>query len=370
MRNPSFARAGWRHVRRVLDSRVVSALTVPHGVDRYLGLVNPMWSVREVRAVVAGVAHHTADSVTLTLRPNANWRGARAGQHVRLAVEIDGVRRTRCFSVASSADRADGTIEITAKVNPAGTVSRYLKEAARPGLMVALSQAEGEFVLPEVLPEHVLLISGGSGITPVMSLVRTLTDRCYPGRITFLHYTRAAGDVVYRAELAAAASSRLDVVFSCTAEPGAGRLDGRFRREHLLEVAPGYADAMTYVCGPGPLLDAVRAMWVEEGIEDRLLAERFTAAAIGADVRDAGGELRFTRSGITTPNDGRTVLEQAEGAGLSPQFGCRMGVCHSCSSVKTSGSVRNVLDGALTTETGAWIQLCVTAPCGDVEVDI
>ncbi|MFE0020965.1 ferredoxin reductase [Amycolatopsis sp. NPDC059021] len=367
---PAFGRAGWRYVRRMLGSGVVTALAGPHGVDRYLGLVSPLWSVGEVRAVVVGVAHRTARSVTLSLRPNGNWEGARPGQFVRLAVEIDGVRRTRCFSVAGTG-RADGTIEITAKVNPAGTVSRYLKEHARRGLVVVLSQAEGEFVLPPAVPGHVLLISGGSGITPVMSLLRGLLAQGYHGRITFLHYAFAPGDVIYRDELAALdeANPRLTLAYSYTGLPGAGRLDGRFRREHLA-VAPGYADALTYVCGPASLMDAAGALWAADGIADRLLIERFTLALPVPGSTPGTGEVRFARSGRTVRDDGRTLLEQAEAAGLRPEHGCRMGVCHSCTTVQSAGAVRHVLTGAVSAEPGQRVQLCVTAPCGDVELDL
>ncbi|GAB3509809.1 ferredoxin reductase [Amycolatopsis cihanbeyliensis] len=370
--NSSFARVGWRRAHRLLTSRAVTALTVPHGVDRYLGLINPLWSVNEVRAAVVAVAHHTPATVTLTLRPNGNWNGARAGQYVRFAVEIDGVRRTRCFSLAGSEHRTDGLIEITAKVNPTGTVSAYLKRNARPGQIVALSQAEGEFVLPAALPEHILLISGGSGITPVMSILRTLTDRRYTGRITFLHYATGPEDVVYRDELAAlaAANPLLTLAPAYPRLPGTGRLRGRFDREHLLEIAPDYAEALCYACGPASLLDAVGALWWAEEIGDRLRIERFATPAPPTGAGDATGEVRFGRSGVSTPGDGRTLLEQAEAAGLRPEYGCRMGICHTCTSVKSSGSVRNVLNGTITAEPGERIQLCINAPCGDVELDI
>ncbi|HWE89918.1 MAG TPA: ferredoxin reductase [Pseudonocardiaceae bacterium] len=354
--------------RWLLNSRVVSALAVPHGVDRYLGLVNPLWSTHEVRAVVVDVAHHTADSVTITLRPNGNWAGAQAGQYVRLAVEIDGARRTRCFSVASSAHRADGLIEITTKVNPAGAVSRYLKQHARPGLRMVLSPAEGEFTLPARVPERLLLISGGSGITPVMSILRTLIDQRYPGRITFLHYARTPADVIYRAELAAlaAARPRLTLVNVYTRSPGASRFSG----ERLGQVAPDYAKALTYVCGPAPLLEAVAGLWRAEGIADRLMIERFTLVSPVVDTENAVGTVRFTRSGVSARNDGRTVLEQAEAAGLRPEHGCRMGICHTCVALKTIGSVRDVRNDVISAEPDERIQLCVTAPCGDVELDL
>ncbi|WP_232376189.1 ferredoxin reductase [Amycolatopsis aidingensis] len=345
---------------------MVTALTVPHGVDRYLGLFNPLWSVGEVRAAIVAVAHHTPDSVTLTLRPNANWQGARAGQYVRLAVEIDGVRRTRCFSVASSQHRADGLIEISAKVNPAGTVSGFLKRKALPGQIVVLSQAEGEFVLPDELPGHILLISGGSGITPVMSILRTLIDRRYPGRITFLHYAAGPEDVIYHEELTDLAAAHPRFTLAETYP----RRHGRFGRDHLAATAPDYADALCYACGPASLLDAVGALWLAEGIGDRLLVERFATPAPVTGTGEAVGEIRFVRSGISAPCDGRTLLEQAEAAGLSPEYGCRMGICHTCTSVKSSGAIRNVLNGTVTAEPGERIQLCITAPCGDVELDM
>ncbi len=88
--------------RRLLGSGLLEALAAPHGVDRYLELIRPAWSLREARAVVSEVRRQTADSVTLTLRPNENWTGFRTGQFVRLTVEIDGVRQTRCYSPACS----------------------------------------------------------------------------------------------------------------------------------------------------------------------------------------------------------------------------------------------------------------------------
>jgi ferredoxin-NADP reductase len=156
--------------------RWVESVITPHGFDRYLELVHPMLTLRELRGVVTGVRHTTADSVTLTLRPTRQWRGFEAGQYVQVAVDIDGVRRTRCYSPSSSQHRADGRIELTVKAHADGTVSRWLCGNARPGLVVGLSQADGSFRLPARRPERLLLISAGSGITPVLSMLRTVLD--------------------------------------------------------------------------------------------------------------------------------------------------------------------------------------------------
>ena len=112
-------------VRRVLGSSLLEALAAPHGVDRYLELVHPTWSLHAARAEVVEVRRQTTDSVTLALRPNENWEGFSTGQFVRLTVEIDGVRHTRCYSPACS-EHASGHIEITVKAHPEGRVSGFL----------------------------------------------------------------------------------------------------------------------------------------------------------------------------------------------------------------------------------------------------
>src|SRR5579875_2264680 len=185
--------------------RVLETLATPHGIDRYLELVSPMLTLRELRAKVCEVSRSTPDSVTLTLRPTRQWRGFRAGQFVSLTVDIDGVRRTRCYSPSCSQYRADGCIELTIKAHPDGLVSNYLVRSARPGLVVGLSQADGSFRLPDDRPDRLVLISGGSGITPVLAMLRTLCDEDYRGEVVFLHYATSPAHVPLRAELHAIA---------------------------------------------------------------------------------------------------------------------------------------------------------------------
>ncbi len=136
----------------LLRSPAVAALTSPHGVDRYLELVNPMWAAHEVRARVVRVERETFDVTTLTLHPTNTWHGFRAGQHVQLGVEIDSVRYTRCFSISSSDLRekltGDRTFTITVRGHDEGLVSKHLARNADVGTVVHLSEAEGDFVLP------------------------------------------------------------------------------------------------------------------------------------------------------------------------------------------------------------------------------
>jgi ferredoxin-NADP reductase len=362
-----------RLARRLLGSPLVEALTTPHGVDRYVELVRPAFSLREVRAEVVAVRRATARSVTLTLRPNANWAGFRAGQFVRLSVEIDGVRHTRPYSPASSAHVGD-LIELTAHAQAGGRVSPFLRDGARPGMVVSLSQAEGDFVLPDARPRALLLISGGSGITPAMAILRTLCEEGYAGPLAFLHYARDEHDVAYADELRALAARHPNVrlLRGFSRRPRAGELRGRFSREHVRAADIDPAAAHAFACGPTGLVEAVRATWSEDGLDERLFVERFSSPAAPAADADGhvAGSVTFARSGRAARSTAATLLDQAEAAGLAPQSGCRMGICHTCTCRKVAGAVRDVRTGEVSTAPDELIQICVTAPVGDVTLDI
>jgi len=361
-------RAPWP--RRLVSA--LDALATPHGIDRYLELVDPTWSVREARAVVTEARRQTAGSVTLTLAPNGNWTGFEAGQHTTLSVEIDGVRHSRCYSMATSAHRRD-PFELTVKRQPGGTVSSYLCASARPGLRVGLSPAQGDFTLPAARPDRLVLISGGSGITPVLSMLRTLCDEGHTGPVAFVHYSLRADDMPYRTELDRLAADHPNVrlLRGFTEEPGQGELDGLFCDAHLLAADRAWRDAETYVCGPAPLMASARACFEQEGLVDRLHLEAFTPTfPVSGPGVGPSGIVRFQRSGAQIEADGRTLLELAEATGLRPTHGCRMGICHTCTRHMSRGTLRDLRTGVTRTAADTDVQLCVHVPCGDVALEL
>lgn len=356
----------------LLRSRAVAALTSPHGVDRYLEQVHPMWAAREVRARIVDV-HREVDVAghppvaTITLQPTSTWRGHRAGQHVQVGVEVDGARRTtRVFSVSSAESRPGERFTITLRANPDAPegrgVSRFLVERARPGTMVHLSQAEGDFVLPDRVPEHVVMVSGGSGITPVMSMLRSLQRRTHRGRVTFVHYAQSPAHQIFAAELDAVRRSGHGVDVHLL-HPELG--DPHLSAARLERLVPGYRDVPTWACGPAPLIEAVRAAY--DG-SDALHVEYFKPPRTASG--DAAGTLALTRSGLAAPNTGAPLLEQAEALGLRPEHGCRMGICFSCTARKREGTVRNVLTGEQSSLPDEDIRICVSAPVGDCAIDL
>ena len=357
--------------RRILGSGALDLLAGPAGVDGYLEQVRPTWSIRDCRAEVTAVERTTPDSVTLALRANRAWRGFRAGQFLGIGIEIDGARRTRCYSPASAAG-AGRNLEITVKSHPEGLVSNHLIANGRPGMVLALEQAEGDFQLPDRRPDRTLLISGGSGITPVMSMLRTLCAEGHRGPITFIHFAPDPDRAIYRDELERLARRHPNVrmVRCYTRAPGAGDADGHFSAELLREVDPGFADAEAFACGPPALLDAVRETWTAKGIEQRLHVESFVPPTLAAPSGVAEGQIHFSSSDLRVENSGAALLEQAEAAGLSPATGCRMGICHTCTCRKRAGVVQSLATGELSSDDEEEIQICVSAPVGDVVVEL
>lgn len=343
-----------------MGSDLLDLLTGPHGVDRYTELVAPTWTLDEARAKVIDVRRSTARSVTLTLAPNESFTSTgtvKAGQYVNLAVEIDGRRHTRCYSPANAEGAAN--LELTIGRHDGGLVSNYLYERAHRGMVVGLAGTGGDFVLPAQRPRRILFVSGGSGITPVMAMLRTLLAEDHPGEIAFIHYARTPAEACYRDELATLPGVRL--LHGYTRSDG-GDLAGRFGPAHLQAAMPS-PDAV-FVCGPTPLVEAVRDHC------GNVHTESFVPPSFDAPANPSGGRVTFTDSGIDVVDDGRSLLEQAESAGLSPENGCRMGICHTCTRRKTTGTVRNLITGAVSTAPDDDVQICVSVPVGDVDLSL
>ena len=360
--------------RRGRRSALLDLLTGPHGVDRFTELVDPTWTRGDARARIVAVRRNTPRSVTLTLEPNRAFTGFRAGQHINLSVEIDGRRRTRPYSPANS--ETDRRIELTVGHHDGGLVSTFLVERARTGMVVGLDSVGGDFTLPAQIPagpaqipagqqDRILLISGGSGITPVMSMLRTLRARRHTAQIAFVHYARSEQEACYRDELAEIerAMPNVTVLHGYSRTPAGSDLQGRFGSEHLLAALPD--PDHVFVCGPPTLVEAVRELCPGARAESFVPPD---FSGLGIPAESSGGRVVFADSAIEVVDDGRPLLDQAEAAGLAPESGCRMGICFSCTRRKTSGAVRNVITGAVSSAEEEDVQICVSAPVGDVDL--
>jgi stearoyl-CoA 9-desaturase NADPH oxidoreductase len=358
--------------RRAL--RMISSFTSPLAPDDYLELVNPLWSTRELRGRVVRVQRETQDTVTVLIKPGWYWPGHRPGQYLRLGIAVDGIHHWRAYSLTSASSlqgeprRADGFIAITPKLVEGGKVSPFLNRRLRPGAIVRLGAAEGTFVLPQPTPARLLFISAGSGITPIISMLRTLAAEHGLGDLVHVHCSRTRESVVFARELAAldAANDRYRLHVHISGE------QGRLAPGALDELCPDWSAREAFLCGPAGLIEALTPRWREEGDPARLHLERFQPhARVGEGERGRGGSIRLRRSGVDAHSDGeQPILAAGELAGATLPFGCRMGICHSCVGRLRSGRVRDLRTGRVHGQPGQLLQTCVSAPEGAIEIDL
>lgn len=320
--------------------------------------------VGEIRARVVQVIPETPDTRTFVLQPNRHWKGHRAGQYTTVEVEIDGVRVRRCYSISSAP--SDPRLAITVKRTPGGRVSPWLHDRIRPGAVLRLGPAAGDFVVAGL--DRLLLISGGSGITPAMSILRDRVARHVVGDLVFVHHARRRADVIFRRELEAIASVHrgMQLFVHLDEDP-----DGGFDEARLARLVPDFAARTTLLCGPAGLMDRVEAMWASAGAAARLQRERFSATPPPAPPPGAPVAVRLARSGRTVVAGGAgTLLDQLERAGERPASGCRMGICMTCKCTKKSGVVENLRTGAISSDPGEAIQLCISVARSDLELGL
>jgi len=350
--------------RRALHA--VRALFTPLLPDDYLELINPLWSTRELRGRIESVRPETADAVTVTIRPGWEWSGHEPGQYLRIGVEVDGIHHWRAYSLTSDPGRPDGFISITPKLLDGGEVSPYLVRQARPGKIVRLGGVEGTFKLPDSLPRKPLFVSAGSGITPIMSMLRCLDRRDELDDVVHLHSARTADDVIFGEQLHGLDSRRPGYRLHVQMTREAGRLSPSDLDRHC----PDWAQRETFVCGPAEMLDALTEHWERHGDPERLHMERFQPIiGTGDGELGDGGTIRFASSGVEAQSDGsQPILAAGEEAGATLPFGCRMGICHTCVGRLCSGKVRDLRTGEVSGSEGEMVRTCVNAPEGHVEI--
>ena len=339
--------------------RVVELITTPVVPADYLDVVAPLRNASVLRARIEAVRPETRDAVTLVLRPGRGFRRHEPGQYVRLGVDVDGVRLWRAYSVTSS----PGRLSVTVNAVKDGAVSNHLIRKAKRGMLVNLDQPAGDFTLPAARPEKVLFVTAGSGITPVMGILRSALHELRD--VVLVHSAPEREAVVFGDELRTlAADGRIRLIERHT------RADGRITPTELAALVPDLAERHTWACGPNAMLDDLGAHFAEAGIAQQLHVERFRPTVIATG---DGGKVTFGRSGTVVDAGGSTpLLDAGEAAGVLMPSGCRMGICFSCVLPMTEGAVRDLRDGSITTAVegdNVLVQTCVSAAAGNCHLD-
>jgi stearoyl-CoA 9-desaturase NADPH oxidoreductase len=349
---------------------VASILTTPLAPEDFLGLVNPLASSRQLRGVVTKVVRETPDSTTIHFRPGRGWNQHAAGQWARIGVEIDGVRQWRSYSLSAAVGH-DPAITVTA----IGFVSTALARDTRVGDILFLDTPQGDFVLPEH-PRPLLMVTAGSGLTPVMSMIRTLVPRRPDADVVLIHSARTRDDALFHDELLELADQfpGLQVRHWFTREDGGRRLDLSDVAD-LETLCPDWRDRAAYACGPPEFLDSATELWEREGVSDvddtpALTIERFAPVLLDG-VGGEGGLVTFEKSDKEVEVGGDVpLLDAGEECGVVMPSGCRMGICRSCLTPLVAGKVRDLRTGEVHGDEGELIQTCVNAAAGPVHLDI
>jgi ferredoxin-NADP reductase len=357
-----------RAPRAEVARRLVARMTTPLLPDDYLHMLNPLWSARELRGRIVAVTPETDDAATLVIKPGWGWNAPyRAGQYVGIGVQLGGKWHWRSYSISSApsevARRRGGHLTITVKAMPEGFLSEHLVRGLEPGTIVRLALPQGEFVLPDPPPPRILFWTGGSGITPVMSMLRTLDRRGTMPDVVHVHSAPSRSSAIFREERLAMAERHHGLHLIENFDDEDGLLDvGR-----LTEVCPDWDEREAWVCGPAPMLAAAEGRWEQARLAKKLHLERFSA---NLTTSAEGGHVRFSLSGREADVDGATtLLEAGEAAGIQMPFGCRMGICHTCIVPLKKGVVKDLRNGTEYPE-NAGVQTCITAAAGDCVLEI
>lgn len=347
-------RDGLANVRHLLRR-----FTSPLLPDDYTQLINPLWSQRELRGRILSVERGAHDTVHLRIAPG--WGvpvDFHAGQYIGIGVPVDGRFVWRSYSLTTAPETSDGIFAITVRAVERGKLSTHLVRTMPSGQPIRLAAPAGDFHLTDPLPPRLAFISAGTGITPVVSMLRSLRERGLESDVAVVHSVHSREDLLFEEDLRA-----WDATIRITSE------EGRLGPEDLHALIPDLPSRVIYACGPGAMLTDLEE-WAKAHDAD-IRTERFV---LDRDSDAQGGTVRFLRGGteeraVREVDGSTTLLEAGEDAGVNLPFGCRMGICQTCVRPVLEGEVRNLRTGE-THGPGERIQTCICVPAGPVSLDV
>jgi stearoyl-CoA 9-desaturase NADPH oxidoreductase len=358
--------------RRPLLKRLARTLVAPGAFDFWASRLHPTWSWDRPLARIVARKAESSDTFTLLLQPNRHWGGFLPGQHLNIGAEIDGTVVTRSYSL-SDAPRADGQIAITVKAIPGGKLSQHLCQTAKRGDVLTLGPAFGDMTLPVKAEGAWLFLAAGSGITPLMAMIRAQAVQGMPMPIALAYWARSRDELCFVDELRTLAARqpnfRVDFIVTRDADASDCR-HGRIDALSLSAFAPDLHQRRVFACGPDGFVAAARTLTAARAVAFH--AEAFTPPP-RVDIDTEGGHVQLTLAAsgrrLTVPR-GESLLTALEAAGLKPASGCRMGICNTCACGKREGITRHLHTGTVEHEPVSALRLCVNSANSDLILDL
>ena len=307
------------------------------------------------------------------------------GQFLNVAFAIGGARMNRSYSISSSPTRRDH-VDVTVRREPRGAVSRHIDDLLKVGDSIEAEGPVGKFTFSGAEADSIVLIAGGVGVTPMMSIARYLTERSWAGDIFFVYGCRAPADFIFANEIAALQriNPNLHVAVMMSKAEGTDWKGsrGRITKEWLAQTIPDLASRRIHLCGPPAMMEATKALLAELGVPPKQVktelfgATKPPAAAAGTTAKSTapatGPLVTFLKHDKSAKiHVDQTILELSEELAIGIEFSCRVGTCGVCKVKMTSGEVDMAVDDALEPDdkVKGMILACQAKPKVDVAVE-
>ncbi len=328
-------------------------------VEKYF----PSKSLVAIKAEVEAIKNENENILSIKLKPNRKWNGFIAGQYIEIQLKINAVNYTRIFSISSSEKdfTESGTITLTIQKQEQGKVTPWLFEKLQAGDFIKISDAKGNFNLPQT-NNPLLMIAGGSGITPFYAL---LCECEKEKRNAVLLYYAKNNQHIFKDKLYKLSEKNHITIHYLSSDT-----HGRLNKKQLGKYCPDYYFRQIFICGPNTMIADTTNLLVQNGVEaEHIFSEYFKPYSYPSASQFAHQKSTIIYKQKTiTANGNATLLEQLEASGEQPKHGCRMGLCKECQCTKKSGIVYNTLTQKFSESTPETIQLCVSIPVGEVEI--
>ena len=334
-----------------------------HTANFWLQKINPLWSIHQALGKVVKKEHVAHDMVSLTLQTNRHFQMGQAGQHHPVYIVVQGVRYERTYSLTQI--DAQHVLLNVKKVDQ-GKASHWLCEQAQIGDVLEFGQPYGDMQLT-VNDQQLILLAAGSGITPMLSLLKRLekTAKLKKQSVHLMYWVKKHTDAAFKAYFEQLAAQYSNFTFSMfyTQELDEGE---RLNQNHMSGLDQ-IENATVYACGPSGFVATVEQLFAHA---NTLKTEAFSMSPFAND--DVGFvNITLTKSKkILTIPKGQSILASLEQQNVKPQHGCRMGICNKCACNKVEGSTKNLVNGAQNSEPGNFLKICVNTAQTDLVVDL
>lgn len=334
-----------------------------HTANFWLQKFNSLWSVNQALGKIVQKENTAQNMVSLTFQFNRHFNVGQAGQHHPIFVTVQGIRYERSYSLTQIDAQH---VLLTVKKVDQGKVSSWLVEQAQVGDVLEFGQPYGDMLLPEQA-QSLVLLAAGSGITPMLSLLKALskTERMTQAPIQLLYWVREYADFAFKARFEALAAQYPNFSFQVfyTQEADAGE---RLNESHVALVA-NVENSVVYACGPSGFVTQAETLF---STAQSFKSEAFSMTPVdNSDIGFVNVTLLKSNKVIAIPK-GQSILTSLEQQNIKPTHGCRMGICNKCVCNKVEGSTKNMVNGSQSAEPGNVLKICVNSAQSDLVIDL